>query len=230
MGRGLVEPVDDFRDTNPATHPALLDKLAEDFEANGYSLRHTLRLIANSTTYARSADAIVENKDDDRFYSHAARRPLEAEVLSDAISDVLGIAAKYGSEPEGTRAVMLVNPKTRSTALDILGRCGREESCENTPGAVGGLPQKLHLFNGALLNARIAAEGSRLNQMVSSGKRPKEIVDAFYLTALNRPPSAREREHWERQLAELKSNDAQRAFLEDFVWGLMTCEEFVTNH
>ncbi|MCR9292425.1 MAG: DUF1549 and DUF1553 domain-containing protein [bacterium] len=230
VGRGLVEPVDDFRDTNPATHPALLDKLAEDFAANGYSLRHTLRLIANSTTYARSADAIVENKDDDRFYSHAARRPLEAEVLSDAISDVLGISAKYGSEPEGTRAVMLVNPKTRSTALDVLGRCGREESCENTPGAGGGLPQKLHLLNGALLNARIAAEGSRLNEMFSAGKLPKEIVDAFYLTALNRPPSAREREHWERQLAELKSNDAQRAFLEDFVWGLMTCEEFVTNH
>ncbi len=230
MGRGLVEPVDDFRDTNPATHPALLDKLAADFQANGYRLRHTLGLIAGSTTYARSADATAENKDDDRFYSHAARRPLEAEVLSDAISDVLGIAAKYGSEPDGTRAVMLVNPKTPSPALDILGRCGREESCENTPGAVGGLPQKLHLFNGALLNARIAAEGSRLNQMHSSGKRPMEIVDAFYLTALNRLPSAREREHWERQLAELKSNDAQRAFLEDFVWGLMTCEEFVTNH
>ena len=125
---------------------------------------------------------------------------------------------------------MLVNPKTPSPALDILGRCGREESCENTPGAVGGLPQKLHLFNGALLNARIAAEGSRLNQMHSSGKRPMEIVDAFYLTALNRLPSGKERKHWQGQLAELKSNDDQRAFLEDFVWGLMTCEEFVTNH
>lgn len=230
MGRGLVEPVDDFRDTNPATHPDLLDKLAEDFEANGYSLRHTLGLIASSTTYARSADATVENKDDDRFYSHASRRPLEAEVLSDAISDVLGIPAKYGSEPIGTRAVMLVNPKTPSPALAILGRCGREESCETTPGAVGGLPQKLHLFNGDLLNARIAGEGSRLSQMVSSSKRPMEIVDVFYMTALNRLPSSREREHWRGQLAESKSNEDQRAFLEDFVWGLMTCEEFVTNH
>ena len=230
MGRGLVEPVDDFRDTNPATHPALLDKLAADFQANGYRLRHTLGLIAGSTAYARSADATAENKDDDRFYSYAARRPLEAEVLSDAISDVLGIAARYGSEPDGTRAVMLVNPKTPSPALDILGRCGREESCENTPGAIGGLPQKLHLFNGALLNARITAEGSRLRQMVSSGKLPMEIVDAFYLTALNRLPSGKERKHWQGQLAELKSNDDQRAFLEDFVWGLMTCEEFVTNH
>ena len=230
MGRGLVEPVDDFRDTNPAMYPDLLDKLAADFEVNGYSLRHTLRLIANSTTYARSANATAENKDDDRFYSHAARRPLEAEVLADAISDVLGIAVKYGNEPDGTRAVMLVNPKTPSPALDILGRCGRDESCENTPSVIGGLPQKLHLFNGALLNARIDAVGSRLNQLHSSGKRPMEIVNAFYLIALNRPPSDQEHKHWSEKLAELKSNDDQRAFLEDFVWGLTTCKEFVTNH
>jgi len=230
MGRGLVEPVDDFRDTNPATHPALLDKLAEDFAANDYSLRHTLRVIASSTTYARTANATAQNKDDDRFYSHAARRPLEPEVLADAISDALGVAGKYGNEPDGTRAVMLVNPKTPSRTLDILGRCGRDESCESSPGAIGGLPQKLHLFNGALLNARIAAEGSRLNQLHSSGKQPMEIVNAFYLAALNRRPSDQEQEHWKGKLARLKSNDDQRAFLEDFVWGLMTCNEFVTNH
>ena len=230
MGRGLVEPVDDFRDTNPATHPALLDQLAEDFEANDYSLRHTLRLIASSTTYARSANATEQNKDDDRFYSHAARRPLEPEVLADAISDALGVAGKYGNEPEGTRAVMLVNPTTPSLALDILGRCGRAESCESSVGAIGGLPQKLHLFNGALLNARIAAEGSRLNQLHSSSKQPMEIVNTFYLAALNRHPSEQEQEHWKGKLAILKSTDDQRAFLEDFVWGLMTCNEFVTNH
>jgi hypothetical protein len=230
MGRGLVEPVDDFRDTNPATHPALLDKLAEDFAANDYSLRHTLRVIASSTTYARTANATAQNKDDDRFYSHAARRPLEPEVLADAISDALGVAGKYGNEPDGTRAVMLVNPKTPSRTLDILGRCGRDESCESSPGAIGGLPQKLHLFNGALLNARIAAEGSRLNQLHSSGKQPMEIVNAFYLAALNRRPSDQEQEHWKGKLARLKSTDDQRAFLEDFVWGLMTCNEFVTNH
>ena len=230
MGRGLVEPVDDFRDTNPATHPALLDKLAEDFVTNDYSLRHTLRVIASSATYARSANATQLNKDDDVFYSHAARRPLEPEVLADAISDVLAVPGQYGNEPEGTRAVMLVDPKTPSRTLDVLGRCGRDESCESSPGAIGGLPQKLHLFNGALLNARIAAKESRLNQLLSSGKQPKEIVNAFYLTALNRHPSDHEQEHWNGTLAALKSTDDQRAFLEDFVWGLLTCNEFVTNH
>ena len=89
MGRGLVEPVDDFRATNPATHPALLDKLADDFVAQGYNLRHTLKLIVSTQAYARSADANPDNKTDDRFYSHATRASLEAEVLADAISDVL---------------------------------------------------------------------------------------------------------------------------------------------
>ena len=230
MGRGLVEPVDDFRDTNPATHPALLDGLAKDFELNGYSLRHTLRVIASSAVYARSANATSQNKDDDRFYSHTRRRPLEPEVLADAISDVLGVSEKYGKAPDGTRAVMLVDPKTPSRTLDILGRCGRDESCESSQAAIGGLPRKLHLFNGALLNARIAAEGSRLNQLRSSGKQPMEIVNAFYLAALSRSPSDQELQHWKRKLASLKSTDDQRVFLEDFVWSLMACDDFVTNH
>ncbi|MEL7267309.1 MAG: DUF1553 domain-containing protein, partial [Planctomycetota bacterium] len=230
MGRGLVEPVDDFRDTNPATHPVLLDLLAEDFVANDYSLRHTLRVIAGSEAYARSANATDQNKDDDRFYSHARRKPLEPEVLADAISDVLRVSDKYGSEPDGTRAIMLVDPTTPSRTLDILGRCRREESCESSAGAIGGLPQKLHLFNGDLLNARIAAKGSRLNQLLSSNRKPIEIVGAFYVAALGRNPSDDEQEHWNRASARLKSSEDQRQFLEDFVWGLLTCREFVTNH
>ena len=227
MGRGLVEPVDDFRDTNPATHPALLDKLATDFIENGYSLRHSLRVIATSDAYARSANAIEQNKDDDRFYAHALRRPLEPEVLADAISDVVGIADQYGEEPDGTRAIALVNPKTPSRTLDILGRCGRDESCEGASGAVSGLSQKLHLFNGPLLNARITAEGSRLKRLWDAEKQPAAIIDEFYMVALGRHPTAQERIYWKRQL---QSVDKKKAFLEDFVWGLLASREFTTNH
>ena len=227
MGRGLVEPVDDFRDTNPATHPALLDKLATDFIENGYSLRHSLRVIATSDAYARSANAIEQNKDDDRFYAHALRRPLEPEVLADAISDVVGIADQYGEEPDGTRAIALVNPKTPSRTLDILGRCGRDESCEGASGAVSGLSQKLHLFNGPLLNARLTAEGSRLKRLWDAEKQPAAIIDEFYMVALGRHPTAQERIYWKRQL---QSVDKKKAFLEDFVWGLLASREFTTNH
>ena len=227
MGRGLVEPVDDFRDTNPATHPVLLNQLADDFVANGYRLRHTLKVIANSHAYARSAIATTQNKDDDRFYSHALRKPLQPEALADAISDVLGVPGAYGGQPEGTRAVALVNPTTSSRALDILGRCDRSESCESTAGAISGLSQKLHLLNGDLLNARLMAEGSRLKRLLDAGQDSTAIIDEFYVVALGRHPTIQEHEHWKRQV---DSASNREAFLADFVWGLLVSNEFVTNH
>ena len=230
MGRGLVEPADDFRATNPATHPALLSRLADDFVTNGYNLRHTLRLIACSSTYARSANATDANKDDDRFYSHASRRSLEPEVLADAISDVLQVSEQYGNQAAGTRAVALVDPNTPSQTLDVLGRCGREESCESSAGSVGGLRQQLHLLNGGLLNNRIAAVGGRLQRLVDDGVEPMVMVTEFYLAALSRHPSKSEFQHWQRKLNENLPPEAQQTFLEDFVWGLLTCSEFVTNH
>ena len=226
MGRGLVEPVDDFRDTNPATHPALLEALARDFADHGYRLRHTLRVIATSDAYARSSRASKQNKDDDRFYSHALRRRLEPEVLADAISDVLGVSDLYGEHPLGTRAVTLVNPLTPSKALDILGRCGRTESCENDQAASSGLSQKLHLFNGGLLNARIMADGSRLRKLIEAEVPAKDIIDEFYLAALGRTLEAEESEYWLNQLELAKD---KQSFLEDLVWSLLTSRDFAIN-
>ena len=230
MGRGLVESVDDFRATNPATHPKLLDELASDFVKNGYDLRRTLRLIATSATYARSPNATARNQEDDRFYSHALRRPLEAEVLADAITDVLGVAEQYGSQPVGTRAIALVNPQTPSKSLEILGRCDRRDSCESATPSVGGLPQKLHLFNGELLNARIGSIGGRLDQAITAKRKPIEIISEFYQVALSRLPTDAERQFWSRELNATHSANETRELLEDFVWSLLTTREFSTNH
>ena len=229
MGRGLVEPVDDFRATNPATHPELLTELATDFVAHGYDLRWTLKRIALSAAYARSADTLPQNATDDRFYAHALQKPLEPEVLADAISDVLGVPDTYGNEPEGTRAVSLFDPNTESDALDILGRCGRETSCESSAGATDGLQRKLHLFNGNLLNARIGVPDSRLDRLVSIGKSPMEIINEFYLAALGRHPTDTEQQFWAQHIDVNASANSQRAILEDVVWSLLTCNEFVTN-
>ena len=230
MGHGLVEPVDDFRSTNPATHPELLTTLADDFVAHGYDLRRTLRRIALSAAYARSANTLPQNATDDRFYSHALQKPLEPEVLADAISDVLGVPDIYGNEPEGTRAVSLSDPNTESDALDILGRCGRETSCENSTAAIDGLQRKLHLFNGDLLNARIGVPDSRLDRLMSIGRSPMEIVNEFYLAALSRHPTDTEQQFWKQHIDVKTSANSQRAILEDMVWSLLTCNEFVTNH
>ena len=230
MGRGLVEPVDDFRSTNPATHPALLNKLAEDFIEHGYNLRHTLKRIAMSATYARSSVPVEGNETDDRFYSHMIQKPMEPAVLADAISDVLGVASRYGSEQYGTRAVELPDGSIRSDALDILGRCDRSKSCEGAPSPTGPLAQKLHLFNGGLLNGRVGAVGSRLDQFIKAEMRPMEIVEDYYQTALNRPPNEQEVRFLSMLLNQAKSPKEQRNLLEDFVWSIVTCKEFVTNH
>ncbi|MDE0481596.1 MAG: DUF1549 and DUF1553 domain-containing protein [Candidatus Poribacteria bacterium] len=230
MGRGLVEPVDDFRSTNPATHPELLTTLAADFVAHGYDLRRTLKRITLSETYERSSNALPQNKADDRFYSHALQKPLAPEVLADAISDVLGVPDIYGDQPEGTRAISLFNPNTESDALDILGRCSRETSCENSTEATDGLQRKLHLFNGDLLNARIGVPNSRLDKLMSDGKSPMEIVNEFYLAALSRQPTDKEQQFWKQHIDIEASANSQRAVLEDMVWSLLTCSEFVTNH
>ncbi len=230
MGRGLVEPADDLRDTNPATHPVLLEQLADDFVEHDYDLRHTLRLIALSATYGRSAATLTDNASDDRFYSHALTRPLQAEVLADAISDVVGIPDQYGDQPSGTRAVALFDSNIASDALDILGRCSREESCETAAATTGGLPSKLHLFNGPLLNKRIVDSRGRLAKLIASGRTAIEIIDEFYRRALGRSPSQKETEFWIEQVAGEPSPALQREVLEDFVWSLLTCREFATNH
>lgn len=229
MSRGLVEPVDDFRDTNPATHPDLLERLAEDFVNSGYDLRHTIRLIASSASYARSSNAIDGNKDDDRFYSHSIRTELQPEVLADAISDVLGVSEKFGGMPLGTRAINLVDPKINSRTLDVLGRCGRMDSCDDDSSRGGGLTQKLHLFNGDLLNARILAKNSRLQTLASNGKSRMEIVHQFYRAGFSRLPSDKEHRFWQSKLSNADKNE-QKKILEDFVWGMLTSEEFSTNH
>lgn len=230
MGRGLVEPTDDLRATNPATHPPLLDALASDFVAHDYDLRHTLRTIALSRTYARSSSPLPENRFDDRYYSHAVTRTLGPEVLADAISDVTGIADQYGDHPPGTRAVSLFDPGIESETLKVLGRCSREESCETSDGAAGGLTLKLHLLNGPLLNRRIGHANGRLAKLMADGVTPGEIISRFYGLALGRAPTLKEQRFWRDQIAQTANQKQQREVLEDFLWGLLTCREFVTNH
>jgi hypothetical protein len=229
LGRGLIEPTDDLRQTNPATHPRLLQRLADDFTAHGADLRLTLRTIALSAAYQRSAATTAANAADDRFYSHALAKPLAAEVLADAIADVTGVAEKYGDQSRGARAVTLVDPATPSEALDVLGRCSREETCETAGGGSGGLTTRLHLINGPLLNAKIAADDGRLHKLLEAGKGTEQIVQAFYLRALGREPREQEAKYWNTHLAAPTEAERRRR-LEDFAWGLLSCREFTTNH
>ncbi len=235
MGRGLVEPTDDLRATNPATHPPLLDRLAEDFIRHNYDLRHTLRLIANSAAYQRSSRTTDANRIDDRFYSHAIVKSLHAEVLADALADVTGVPERYGDLPLGTRAVTLVDPRTPSESLDILGRCSREDSCEASGDEQGGLTTKLHLINGPLVNEKIMAPHGWLGQSLN-GRRSineirtnEDIIVDFYLHALGRIPREQELAYWKKKVNAYDQR-GRKERMEDFVWSLLNCAEFTTNH
>jgi len=238
LGRGLIDPPDDVRDTNPPSHPDLLEQLANDFVDHRYSLRHTLAQIANSQTYGRSglvtsvpelvASEVTSNEFDQRFYSRSVARPLMPEVLADAIADVTGVTDSFPDYPAGTRAILIVDPLTPSLPLDILGRCGRVDGCSLSP-SERNLATDLHLINGDLINAKITSRKGRLQQMIASGSDDGEIVTAFYRLALSRDPLPAETAHW---LAQLASADPmqRRHRLEDFIWAMLNCREFTHNH
>jgi len=223
LGRGLVEPVNDLRPTNPATHPRLLERLAESFVTNNFDLRWLIREIASSRTYQLSSRSIAGDSAD-QLYSHAYLKPLSAQVLVDAISQVTGVAEQFDSAPKMTRATQLIGPQTPSYALDVLGRCNRERACEPT-GSGGGLAQALHLINGSTINGKLA--GGALSTMLKAGKSSAEIINEFYLRALCRRPDRGEQEFWE-QTFESISNREEAA--EDFVWTLLNSREFSYNH
>jgi hypothetical protein len=227
LGRALTEPVDDMRPSNPPSNPALLEALARDFAAHGFDVQWSLRLIANSRTYQRSALSLPGNRSDDRFGSHARLKPLPAPVLLDAVAAVTGVAEAFPGTPPGTRAIALGDSQPASPALDLLGRCSREASCTPGKGAEAGLPQALHLLNGPLLNARLRAEEGAVTRWAADDGPEEALVEEIYLRALSRFPTSAETVHWSRTL---RAAADRRQTLEDFLWAVLNSREFVFNH
>lgn len=228
FGRGLIEPADDLRATNPATHSALLIRLAADFAEHGFDIRHTLRQIAASHVYARSAASFSGDESVEPFYSQASFRPLEPEVMADMLADVTGVPDEYPRQPAGTRAVMLVDPLMDAPALDILGRCSRAAGCEPPTTGIG-LPARLHLLNGELVNRKLVDPNGRLQRSLAASVADAELLEDMMLRALGRPPSDAERDHW-LSLAKSVEPSQRTRWWEDWAWSLLNSREFLTNH
>jgi hypothetical protein len=236
FARGLVDPVDDFRSTNPPTHPELLAALAADFRNSGHNLRHLMKTIVSSRTYQLSHTPNETNREDLTNYSRSLSRGLDAEVLLDAVVDVTGVpetfstaitdGATVGQAPAGTRAIQLRDPDTFfSRFLELYGRSNRGAVPErnNKPN----LSQALHVLAGSTYVDRLGQPESRLAKLLESGADDQAILTEFYLAALSRLPSAGE-------LQDLKAILAQRgdreAGLREFVWALISSREFAENH
>lgn len=225
MGRGIVEPVDDLRATNPPTNGPLLDALALDFRKNGHDLKKLIRTIMTSYVYGLSSLPNDRNAADTRNYSRHYRQRLRGESLLDMVCDVTEVPETFAAMPPGSRAAALWTVRSPSVFLDTFGRPdpNQDPPCERTPDTT--LVQALHLMNAPNLHAKVTGDDSRAAKLSASKLTPAEIVDNLYLLTYCRPPTDVERS----TCVALFSRDGatRRSVTEDLLWALLNTPEFV---
>ncbi len=228
LGRGIVEPEDDMRVTNPPSNPELLDALAEYFVKSGYDLKALIRTICQSTTYQLSAIPNEHNKHDKQNYSRYYPKRLHAEVLLDAIDQLTGVKTRFGGLPQDVRAVQLPDSGANNYFLTVFGRPQGDSACECERSSEANLAQSLHLLNSGEINSKITS-GNSLARRLAADKRPDaEKVKELYLRAYSRLPSPEELKV-ALQYIEKHKNQKHVAY-EDILWTLINTKEFLFNH
>ena len=227
LGRGLVEPVDDLRATNPPSNAPLFDALANEFTAHNYDIKHVMRSILLSQVYQRSPMPLPANALDTKFYSHYAFKRMDAEPLMDAIAAATGVPDKFDGFPAGMRATQLPDTGVGSYFLDLFGRPARNVACECERSADPNLGQILHLMNNSAINGRIASKSGRIAGLIAAKTDDKKIAEELYLAAYARYPSAAE---MKQETATLKAAKNRQQAAEDLLWVLLNSKEFVFNH
>jgi hypothetical protein len=225
--RGIVDPVDDFRDSNPSANDALLDALAEDFVGHHYDVKHLIRAIMNSRTYQLSARTNKFNRDDNKYFSHAETKLYTAEQLLDAVCTLTGVPEKFAGYPAGTRAVQLPDGDNNNAFLKTFGQPGRELPCECEREGDTNLAQALQLINGATVNGKLRDPNNRLGKLLAKKVADRAILDELYLTALSRMPREDDAKALLGHVA--KAPDKRKAW-EDVAWTLLNSNEFLFRH
>ncbi len=225
MGRGLVEPVDDFRITNPPTNAPLLDALAKDFVEHGYDLHQLIRRITASRAYQLSAKPNDANRDDKMAYSRHYSRRLTAEQMLDSISQATGVTEQYTSLYPGTRAAQLPEPEIESYFLEVFDRPSRQLICERKQPPT--LNQALHLISGDTIQQKIEDPHGVLEKMLEAHRPPREAIEEMYLRTLSRYPDAEEGAAAETAIAKAPG---EKQGMEDVFWALLNSKEFLYNH
>lgn len=236
MGRGLVDPVDDFRATNPASHPALLRELADTFVKSGYDMRHMIRLIMTSRSYQLSSEPNDSNVTDQVNYSHAIIRRLSAEQLLDTLNQFAGVPAKFDDFPQYTRASQLPGPihnrrrGSRNDSMSFLQQFGQPPrmlacECERTDDTTMG--QAFSLIGSPQITTLISRKDNTLRHLLNQKLPSAQIIDTLFWSALTRPPSKTEKDKLSQYL---DTAPDQRIALEDIAWSLINAKEFVLRH
>lgn len=227
FGRGLVEPIDDLRATNPATNEPLLSALADHMREVRFDLKAFTRTLLNSRLYQLSSQGDESNASDEQNFSHAAWKALPAEVLLDAIVEVCQSPEKFDGWPLGYRAIQIWDNRMPSYFFQIFGRPVRASVCECERSNEPSISQALHLMNSPEISAKLRDRRGRVRRVADSTLTAGEIIDELCLAALSRFPDDRER----TVLSSAFENGAdRRAAVEDALWTLVNAKEFLYNH
>ncbi len=224
LGRGLVEPVDDMRATNPPSNPELLDALADDFIKHNYDIKYLIRTVMNSRLYQLDSTPTAGNADDDRYYSRYLVKRLPAEPLLDAVDAATGAPTKFAKTPLGTRAVELPDSQYDNPFLKTFGKPKRADVCTCERMGDPNLAQALHALNSEAITAKIADPKGRIAALVAAKKPPAEVVTELYLAALSRRPTEPELKLCDQLMAQ--SPDAT-TFYQDLLWSLINSRQFL---
>jgi hypothetical protein len=240
LGKGIVDPPDDFRDSNPSANDALLDALAADFVSHKFDMKYMIRTIMNSRAYQLSAQSNETNQDDDRFFSHAyvKQKRLPAEVLLDAICASTGVPEKFAGFPLGTRAVQLPDGQVIDTGgvyaswdrhpfLKAFGQPAREVACECEREGDVNLARALELKNGTFVRQKVRTPDNRIGKLLARKLSNADILNQLFLATLSRPPQAHELKAAQEFVE--KSPD-KRAAWEAVQWALLNTNEFLFRH
>ncbi|MEM0924479.1 MAG: DUF1549 domain-containing protein [Planctomycetota bacterium] len=228
LGRGLVEPEDDLRITNPPTNPELLSALADSFTASGYDLKTLIRTLCRSKTYQASSETEGENLIDRRSHSRYYPKRLPAEILLDSIDVVAGTTTAFSGMPGNTRALELPDTGFNSYFLSVFGQPDSKTACECERSSEANLAQSLHLLNSDEMNQKLTQASGRAAKLAAETQTStEEKLRRLYMIALSREPTEQEVQTSAQYLA-VREN--QKQAWEDLIWALVNSKEFLFNH
>jgi hypothetical protein len=228
FGRGIIDPVDDIRASNPPVNPALLDALTKDFVDHNFDLRQLMRVIVNSRAYQAGIESNEWNATDVENFSRQFPRRLSAEQLMDGVAAATGSRPNFSEVPPDTTASQVPDPHVgKEGFLDVFGRPSRESPCECERRSDFSLPQALNLVNGRTISESVADPKGRVTKLIVSGVDDKKVVEELYLASIGRLPSASEAASGVHYLS---GAGGRAARAQDLLWALVNSKAFLYNH
>ncbi|HUE69765.1 MAG TPA: DUF1549 domain-containing protein [Pirellulaceae bacterium] len=226
FGKGIVEPIDDIRVSNPAINPELFKTLGDKLVEYNYDFKKLVRDICNSETYQRTTERNESNATDERNFAHGNVRRIPAEQMLDCICAVTKAPDKFQGLPIGARAVQIADGGTSNYFLTTFGRAPRDTVCACDAKTEPTLSQALHMLNGTTVHNKIQ-QGGVVKELIAAGKTPPQAIESLYIRCLSRKPEPAE---MERLMAVVTSAENPQVGLEDVFWAILNSREFVFNH